>query len=239
MGTFYRCVYIPMPKLTGAPQLGRMIARAGVRYGSMEGVEEEQGWDLYLPRQKEIASAGRSLITRFARKPGGVRREILWHKPGTTPLDSIRAALGHPTVLYVHCHGNSEVIGFRPLSLSPAQLAARLRDDGLAVDGNPLRIKLWSCHSAETAPDGGKSYLERFAAELRRIGYYNVDLYGYGGPVRVNGTRVRSHKQVQIGGEWERAKEHRTHWNSGDAPSADLVLDGDDDDAVEGIVFVG
>ncbi|GGF00716.1 hypothetical protein GCM10011611_02890 [Aliidongia dinghuensis] len=236
MGKYYRLVYIPMPKLGNRLELKTAIrGAADGNYGTMDEVGSKQGWPLYNPRQNEIEEWGDWLLARFAKQDGGCHPNLLWHKPGTTPLSNVRAQRAVPAVLYIHCHGNSEAVGFRPLKLSPKQLAARLSDDGLAPDGNSLRIKLWSCHSASVPPGGGSTYLQLFGDEMRHLGYYNLDIFGYRGEVNVNGTDMRRHKQAGGPNDWKRAREQRDMVTTGEAP---MDVEDADDNQVEAAVGV-
>ena len=130
-----------------------------IGFGVMEGVDADEAWALYSKRQNEIEEAGESLIERFKRKPGGGWPHVLRHGAGARLLSVLAAERPRrfPTVLYVHCHGNAEVVGFRPLKLSPQQLAQRLESDGLPHQS--LEIKLWSCHSGEAYAEDDKTFL--------------------------------------------------------------------------------
>jgi hypothetical protein len=107
---------------------------------------------------------------------------VLRHGDGDKPLQVITE--GKNAVVYVHCHGNSQVVGLRPKKLSPAELAARLAEDGLPTPNTPV-IKLWSCHSGETYGSAERRFVDLFTEALGEKGYDGVEVYGYEGALYV------------------------------------------------------
>jgi hypothetical protein len=233
MGNYWRWVYIPMPHLLNKAALSHEIraVKDSGRCDVMDGFSDVEAWNMYRPRQSEIKRAGEHLLARFARKSGGCKSKIQWAGTNRQPLREIRSNR-LPAVLYVHCHGNSEVVGFRPLKLTPAQLVARLIRDGLPMNGRPLRIKLWSCHSGEIAAGKTQTYLAGVVDELAKSGFYNIDVYGYQGELRVNGSDRGTHKEAVAAGVSARPSVGRISANTGDKPVDD---EEDEDDEGGGV----
>jgi hypothetical protein len=107
--------------------------------------------------------------------------KVLRHGDGVKPLQVITE--GNHAVIYVHCHGNSQFVGLRPKKLRPAELAARLAEDGLPTP-TPV-IKLWSCHSGETYGGAERRFVDLFTEALGEQGYDGVEVYGYEGALYV------------------------------------------------------
>src|SRR5882757_9062 len=223
MGNFYRCVYIPMPKLPNSVELRALMATPSDRFGQMEGFSERKAWKMYDQRQKEIAKWGRWLINRFDKKSGKGERSLLWHGM-RKPLAGLKQE-GVPTVIYVHCHGNAEVVGFRPLSLSPEQLATRLHHDGLDPTDDTLRIKLWSCHSGEVHLGADQSFTQRVATTLEGLEYYDLEIFGYVGTLTVG--RGKHKKATGPDGRSKRPSKSRYSVRTRSAPEPS---EPDDDD---------
>jgi len=132
---------------------------------------------------------------------------MLRHGDGNKPLNVITQ--GKNAVIYVHCHGNSEVVGLRPKKLNPAQLAARLAEDGLPKANTPV-IKLWSCHSGECYGSSDRRFVDLFVEALGEEQEYDgVEVYGYEGALYV--TEGRKHKtSTNSAGKVSKASSKRT-----------------------------
>ena len=193
----------------------------------LDGLDRSEAWKMFQKKQSEIERSGKLLVRRFRTRPGQVQRvkeqtesgdtrkirkffgqKVLRHGDGDKPLEVIRKEQSiNSCFLYVHCHGNSEVVGLRPSKLKPAELAARLREDGLPTDPSPI-IKLWSCHSGEPHPNEERLFVDLFTEALGKEGYDGVEVFGYEGELRV--TEAGQHKtSTNSKGEVSRAKEKR------------------------------
>jgi hypothetical protein len=213
-----RYVYIPIEKRK---------SRQEFTEAELDGLDRDEAWEMFKKKQSEIEQSGKLLVERFRRRPGQVERvtyqtasgdtrritlffgkKVLRHGDCDKPLDVIRTEQSINSVfLYVHCHGNSEVVGLRPLKLKPAELAARLRADGLPKQPTPI-IKLWSCHSGERHPSEERLFVDLFTEALGKEGYDGVEVFGYEGELRV--TKVGQHKtSTNQQGEASRAKRKR------------------------------
>lgn len=219
MGRFFRCVYIPMPELRGRGRQDRLANLIGnpVGFQTTPVPEGETAWKMYSTRQDEIKKWGLSLVKRFQRKNGGGHPILLWHGL-LRPLANLRstAVPRPPTVLYVHCHGNSQFVGFRPLALDHNELAQRLEADGLDKTDPTLRVKLWSCHSGE-AYGAEDTFVQKFADAMEGLGYHDLEIVGYRGALRVN--RIGRRKTAQVGNnDPVRAKTAQVIVRTGPAP---------------------
>lgn len=197
MPNYKRFVYIPIPKV-------RRWTRTTTPDDQLQGHEREEARALYDQKSGEIEQAGENLLSRFASKDGkqGLGySKVMRHGEPTAKLD-ITAAYGN-AVLYVHCHGNSQVVGLRPFSLSAAELAARLEQDRLPKANTPI-IKLWSCHSGEAVPNQ-ETFVKQFATALKARGYTKFLAIGYLGTLT---TFVvgEEHKMSDYQGSQQRAQ---------------------------------
>lgn len=217
MANKYRCVYIPMPVVSTQQQLVALM-RNPDGFGVMQGIEEGDAWALYRVKQEEIETAGRRLLRRFEQKQGKGHDRMLRHgvPRALSVLERRERERKPPVVLYVHSHGNSQFVGFRPLTLTPSQLAKRLELDGLPRQA--MEIKLWSCHSGEPFAEDNKVYLQEFTTALQGLRYYNVNVYGYIGSVTV--TEPGQHKTAHPTSGVKRAKESRVQAATGPDPEA-------------------
>lgn len=231
MGNFYRVAYIPMPKITRKRSLEELITEArqpGATFSAVGGIGFDDAWKMYTLKQGEIEAAGVHLLKRLRSKLGKGAASVLRHGDSGAPLRNIRAAGQIPTVLYVHCHGNSEKVGFAPLYLTASQLAARLRDDGLDRNGQRLIVKLWSCHSGEPFGGHGPIYAQEFTNALRALGYYDVDVYGYVGALRVGDNANNSKTATLNDGRELAASTSRIIFHTGAARGEEISEDEDE-----------
>jgi hypothetical protein len=174
----------------------------------LDGLDRAEAWNLFQTKEQEIEEWGDRLLRRFEKKEGQsitvfkkdrIKKKtlifgstkVLRHGDGAKPLEVIKE--GRNAVIYVHCHGNSEVVGLRPKKLTPAQLAARLAEDGLPKGNTPV-IKLWSCHSGEIYGSGDRRFVDLFTEALgKEEGYVGVEVYGYEGALYVSkGTKAKT-----------------------------------------------
>lgn len=127
---------------------------------------------------------GRHLVyAPFAPVPGTKPLATSWephakytvtrHDGAAKPLANAKA----DTTVYVVCHCSARgttVTDNADGELSARELAQRLRDDGLPKDLK--KLKLYAC---EGGVGGTQSFAFELAAELRKLGYNDLSLYGY------------------------------------------------------------
>lgn len=177
----------------------------------------------FQTKKKEIDDWGgkgpKSLVKRMGMQPGGAHDRLIYHNGTDRVLRD--AGVRADDILYIHCHGNSDVVGFRPFGLAPADLARLIQFDRL--DPEHVVVKLWTCHSGEQAgPDRDRpSYAQRLSTELFRCGYTKSMVYGYTGPVcpyAISELKVgrRIVKSVRVHGDGlTRASEARRVFHNG------------------------
>jgi hypothetical protein len=118
-------VYIPIQKILKADDFTNK---------ELDAMQRDDAWSMYQEKSSEIEKAGDRPLNRFATKkgqskmlpisPDSTKRKkqllgstkVLRHGDGDKPLSVIKQP---NAALYVHCHGNSQVVGLRPLKLKP------------------------------------------------------------------------------------------------------------------------
>jgi hypothetical protein len=109
------------------------------------------------------------------------------------------------TVLFIHGHGNPNLIGAGDFCFPPETLSKHLESLGLKKDSSPP-IVVWTCNSG-ISDDDGENYAEKLRKELVDLGYVHPQVFGTMGTIE-NFTRsgkffimeTRYGKKVEVQG---------------------------------------
>lgn len=177
---------------------------------------KKAGWEGYEEHTKELKDfkeTHKKLFTNMLSKKEE-EYDIIGEEYLTKEGEKLFEDYGPEDIIFIHCHGNMNVIGTGGFVLTPELLAENLKKLGLSQKNPPI-IVVWSCNSGKEEFNC-KSYAENLREELKKkkMGFKNAWVIGIDAKIYVDRKEsVVTYKKLEEtkgGKEVEKKKKEST-----------------------------